>query len=502
MIRAAWCAALALVAAGPAFAGTPTTTERWYAVDLAGEPAGWMVSRSRVDGEEITSESILRLGFRRGATAQTIGIASRFVETAAGRPIRAWSRQELGAVPLEATYVFGVTPGDVVGGDVVEATFVQGESVRSETLPAADGEWLPPAALERAVAAHLAAGEERFTLRTVDPAMGIQPIRVDWARVAARVTIEVGGERHVASRWRQTQSAAPALATIVEVDADGRMLRSETPILGTTMTVTLASREAALAARGTPELLVASFVAPDRPIAHPRRLDRVVYSLGLTGGADEAPVVPSTGAQRAESDGGRAIVTVDLATEEVADAADRGRFLAVTAYLDHDDPRVAELAERALRDLDPEAGDGARAAALHRFVAGYLDQKDLGSILATASEVAVSRSGDCTEHAVLLAALLRSAGIPSRAVTGLVYVERFAGASEIFAYHMWTQALVDGRWVDYDATLERRFDAAHVALATSDLADGSVLAAIGEVAPLIGRLEVSVLETAPRETPH
>ena len=40
-----------------------------------------------------------------------------------------------------------------------------------------------------------------------------------------------------------------------------------------------------------------------------------------------------------------------------------------------------------------------------------------------------TRSGDCSEHAVLLTALLRARGIPARVSHGLVYLEQRARAT-------------------------------------------------------------------------
>jgi hypothetical protein len=117
---------------------------------------------------------------------------------------------------------------------------------------------------------------------------------------------------------------------------------------------------------------------------------------------------------------------------------------------------------------------------------------------ATASEVARTRQGDCSEHAVLLAALLRGAGIPSRTVSGLIYTDEFLGRKNVFAYHMWTQAWltqgVGGRWVDLDATLDALpFDAAHIALATSSQSDVGAVNDIVKIAGLLGRLSLQVV---------
>ncbi len=56
--------------------------------------------------------------------------------------------------------------------------------------------------------------------------------------------------------------------------------------------------------------------------------------------------------------------------------------------------------------------------------------------------------GDCTEHAVMLAAMMRASGIPSRVVIGLTYSDQ---ASAMIG-HMWTEAWIDGHWIPYDST--------------------------------------------------
>lgn len=119
---------------------------------------------------------------------------------------------------------------------------------------------------------------------------------------------------------------------------------------------------------------------------------------------------------------------------------------------------------------------------------------------ASASETARSAVGDCTEHGVLLAAMLRADHIPSRVASGLVYVDHLVGAKGAFGYHLWTQALltVDGkeRWVDLDATLDDRrvFDATHIALALSDLSDADTMTSMVSIVPMLGRLKIEVVD--------
>jgi transglutaminase-like putative cysteine protease len=207
--------------------------------------------------------------------------------------------------------------------------------------------------------------------------------------------------------------------------------------------------------------------------------------------------LPSAGGQRVECNEGVAVVRVATGPGRPESGLDPAPYLRATPYLNHEDPALARLLPLALTGAGEEPSE--RAEALRAFVHRYLTRKDLGTGFATASEVAKLRSGDCTEHAVLLAALLRGAGIASRVVAGLLYVEEFAGERQIFGYHMWTQALLGGRWADLDAMTAEPFDAAHIALATSALTEGEGLVETGALlASLMGTLSIEVVEAEGR----
>ena len=110
---------------------------------------------------------------------------------------------------------------------------------------------------------------------------------------------------------------------------------------------------------------------------------------------------------------------------------------------------------------------------------------------ATAAEVARSLEGDCTEHAVLLAALCRARKIPARVAFGIVYYPPQQG----FAYHMWNEVWITDRWIPMDPTLGLGgIGADHIKLGDSNLAGTSPLADLLSVIQVFGRLELEVLE--------
>jgi transglutaminase-like putative cysteine protease len=158
-----------------------------------------------------------------------------------------------------------------------------------------------------------------------------------------------------------------------------------------------------------------------------------------------------------------------------------------------DDAEVKRLVGRAVERVGDDKT--ARAEAMRRFVHSYIRSKSLGVGFASAAEVARTRTGDCTEHAVLLAAMLRADGIASRVVSGVIYAEEFEGQRNVFGYHMWTQANVGPTyWMNLDPTLPpgAAFDATHIALATSALEDGETTNALVSLVPLLGNLRISV----------
>lgn len=70
---------------------------------------------------------------------------------------------------------------------------------------------------------------------------------------------------------------------------------------------------------------------------------------------------------------------------------------------------------------------------------------------ATATEVLTNGAGDCTEHAVLVVALMRAAGIPARTVDGIVMLSDRDG-SGMAGYHAWAEIWL-GQWIGVDATV-------------------------------------------------
>ena len=81
--------------------------------------------------------------------------------------------------------------------------------------------------------------------------------------------------------------------------------------------------------------------------------------------------------------------------------------------------------------------------------------------------------------------------LPARVAIGLVYME----SQQAFGYHMWTQVNIAGQWVDIDAALNQTdCEPNHIALALMPLNDEGMIDSITALLPLIGRLNIEVLD--------
>ncbi len=99
-----------------------------------------------------------------------------------------------------------------------------------------------------------------------------------------------------------------------------------------------------------------------------------------------------------------------------------------------------------------------------------------------------SRQGDCNEHAVLFAALARSAGIPARVAAGVTY------RRNAFYYHAWNEVCIGGDWLSVDTVFNQiPADVGHIKLIEGGI-DRQV-----KISALIGRLRLRPVRRQPQE---
>jgi len=145
------------------------------------------------------------------------------------------------------------------------------------------------------------------------------------------------------------------------------------------------------------------------------------------------------------------------------------QYLANTFVIDYEEASVKEvvsafLAEHGKGVITKKVGSSTSheeskvesnpaevGAKIEAFIANYITEPSYIHSFSFASTVAKSRSGDCTEYAVLSAALARALAIPARVVIGTIIVEDDSSVEAIG--HAWNEFWLDGYWRRIDAAM-------------------------------------------------
>jgi len=290
-----------------------------------------------------------------------------------------------------------------------------------------------------------------------------------------------------------TVAGAAQLRSVLWTDRDGRPHKLKDLQLGMEALVTT-REEAQEAGSGGYDLGFDTIVRVDRPLPDAHRTRRVVYRAALKDGEVKSLFAECLAQTVRTLDDDAVEIAVQavrpdqppsVAGRKIEPPTDADRT--ASTMLQSDDPVVLQLAQAVAVD---ESDAWTIARVLESEVKKKIRLKNYSTAMATAAEVARSLEGDCTEHAMLLAAMCRARGIPARVAIGLVYYPSAGG----FAYHMWTEAWIADRWIPLDATLGLGgIGGAHLKLAHSSMQGTAAYAELLPVIQALGRLQLEIL---------
>jgi len=512
MRRATFAFVAALVLAAPAAPGlvdidnppAGVFEDEWYAIMLNSRKSGHMHSTmERVRGPDgrdvIRTKTMMMMVAGRAESTLTVTSQQETEETLDGRPLSFTNTMRLGALPsvMKGTFRDGKVhiSHQQFGQQTVEQVY--------ELPPDAVMAW---GAYREQIRRGLKPGT-RYELKLYDA--GVSPSRVTPAlmEVLERETIDLFGRKVEAVRTRQTLRLQGLLGAGSTIESDtwmtdaGTAVKLRMTMLNIPVELLACTRSVALSKNDPAELMTQTLIEAGRRIDR-HRASRLTCRLTWSGGKGRAAAaeIPETDMQRIVRRDAEGVV-LEISRRSAAEPAtrpatlpddQRQRYLEASVTLNHRDPKIRALAAEAVGD---EKDPWRIADRLRRFVTDYVRTRDLSVGFATASEVARSREGDCTEHGVLLAALGRAAGIPSRVVTGVLYVEEFAGREHVFGGHMWTQFWIDDRWVDLDAAFRQtEVDPTHIALGVSPAGDTGVADMVNSIWLNMDGLKIEILD--------
>lgn len=437
--------------------------EDYMAVMLDGHKVGHALQTRTVSDDTVTSVTELSLTVGRGAVATTMNIRNISRETLDGRPIGFECIQKLSLIEEKRT-------GVIAPDGTVRMTIERPGESRTLTLQCPQEALLAEGMRLLQKQKGLKPGTE-YEFQALLPPMLEKLVAVPHrVKVGDRKTIDLFGRVVEATEvFTRMTIGMESFTSISYLDEEHNVLKSIEPIMGLTIEMIRCDKEFALRQEDVVDFVSKMCVPCPEELKNPDQAAGAVYELRSLKGGELR--LPEDDSQKVERIGeGRCRLIVRPARCETGfqipyagDDPVLREAVEPSEYLQSDDPKIKELAVNAVG----QAQDAALAARkIEAFVAGYITTKDMSVGYASAREVAFSRQGDCSEHAVLTAAMCRAVGIPARVVTGMVYAENFAGKRSIFGGHAWAEAWTGEQWIGLDATRSPNgYGPGHIALA-------------------------------------
>ena len=157
---------------------------------------------------------------------------------------------------------------------------------------------------------------------------------------------------------------------------------------------------------------------------------------------------------------------------------DQNLFLEPTPFIQSDHPKIKK---KVFEIVSPGDSPLTKARKLNSWIYKNIDKRPVLSV-PNALQTLKNRVGDCNEHAVLLAAMARAAGIPAQVEAGLVYL------NGRFYYHAWN-VLDLNEWITADSLMGQiPADVTHIHLIRGGI-DQQV-----DLIGVIGKIEITILE--------
>ncbi|MBI1921445.1 MAG: transglutaminase domain-containing protein [Geobacter sp.] len=447
----------------------PPLGERWFGILLNDEKTGF----ARISVEDAPEGYRLQydegvkmtvLGFTRDASSRQTYIVNRDLTL----------KRFTVELRIDASVV--TLSGEAVPGGIRVA--VESAGTRTDKELKAKGAVYPPVVLNMVPLMKGAAAGKKYRMQFFDP----ESVKVK------NVIYSVVGEETLAGGAKAIHMQNDIYTVVsndIWVDTAGNTLRESVRdglVESRAESAEEAGRFITEAALSRKDLILDfSRVKVDREIERSTDLKRLV--LDIAGIPTEMPL-PRQEWQQAERlvDGTVRFTLVQGSAarkEARLPPADAAHYLESNERIPADHPAI--IAKRN-EILAAEKDHAAIVDKLVKWVADYVEDRVTDSH--SALETLQSRTGNCQSHARLYAALARSAGIPTRFVSGLVYAKGTG-----FLYHSWAESYVNG-WQPVDPTFGQvPAEATHIKLVEGETPDDMM-----PLAGVMGRLKAKVVE--------
>lgn len=463
--------------------------EDWQEVFLGESKIGYSRSTFSRKGGRIFSSNLMSMRLSRGPVEVSLESEQKTVETVSGEPLFFQIKMLMGSLP--------VTIDGEIKGDFLQVKTSQAGNLQTSEYPWSKGALLFWGLTRETIQHGFEAGTQ-YQLPLFNPEIRLDgPVQTVIAVGKMEPLIKKGEFSEGRKVTTTMDLGSGYFESISWLDEEGRALKTLFPMGGMALTLYNSDESSALANFVPADLF--GFSLLDLPEKIPQDAKAVTFAIKFKKQLESPFFWPASYSQNiVSSDLEGALIKVTQANHEAlkgspgggAEGENFSDFLTGNANINIEDEKLIVLASKAAGQSTEPIEE---ADLLRKFASRYISQKSLSVGFATASEVAINPVGDCTEHAVFLAALGRIRNLPSRIAVGLAYLPEFQGKENILGFHMWTQFYLNGYWVDFDAALgESETSPTRIAFYTGSLDENSLFDMTLPFMRLMGNLDVEI----------
>jgi hypothetical protein len=439
------CCTLTLLVLAPVSAGETETT--YFAVLMDGKKMGYSTETRKVTVGKVTHVETLELTVARGEITMTVRQAETTIETPDGRPLGFESVQELGAMATRAQ-------GTVASDGTVEVTVTAMNQQSKQTF-----KWPAGAVMNEGLRLltrknGLKEGTS-YTASVFVPSM-LQALQSKMTVGPSRKVDLLGRVVRLTEMTTNMQSPAGTIVATEYVDKDFEVQKVIMPVMGMSLEMVACDKSFALSDNELVDFLDKLLLQSPAPLGDLKAAKSATYILEPVG-KKTVEGVPATDNQTVRNikNGALSVTVRPLKARKGVRFPYKGNdptaleALKPNRYVQSEHKAVIDLARKAVG----ETTDTALAVKkIETFVGNYISEKNLSVGYATAADVIASKEGDCSEHAVLAAAMCRALGIPARVAVGLAYIRELGVRKDVFGGHAWVEVFIGGKWIGVDAT--------------------------------------------------
>jgi hypothetical protein len=475
-----------------------STSDHWDAAYLDGTKSGYVhtqVVRSEKEGvPEFRTTVELSLTVRRFNDIARLRMITASTEAADGRVTGVQMRQFLGSKQQL-----------VITGDVENNRLhvrVDGPQPYEKDIP-----WNPAVVglyrQERLFQEHKVQPGDAFDYLTYEPVVVMVVRQHATVKGYEKVPGSNASERLLRAEVNADKIGGATLPTLVLWLDDERLpvvSEIEMPGLGK-LRLYRTSKEEALRPPGATapvkDIGFGQLIPISRRVRKPYDTSSALYRIVLKGDTDAGSAFKQDARQHVQSSQGDTVLlrVEAIRTPHVVDGAPKAssEFLESCYFINSDDALVRRHAAQA---VGTEKDPWIKALRIERWVHEHMNSdpnsQKFSENFGTADHVARTLEGDCTEHALLAAAMCRAAGVPSRTAVGLIYVT--GGHEPAFGFHMWTEVYVRGQWLPIDATLGRGYvGATHIKVLDHSWHDVHSMTPLLPLLRIVGKAKIEVM---------